>query len=218
MTESTGILAPAMAAARNVDGFSVVVLEELLAPPVLDRVRQVALASPGRFVPTRVLLLPGGEPGVDVSQRRSLVLHDPDPWVVELFRNELLRVLPDVLARMGRPSVRPSAIDVQMAVTEDGGHFRGHVDSTDSVLSDRRLAFVYFFYREPKSFSGGRLRIVERLAGDGRDRTAARVDVVPAQNRMVCFPPRFVHEVHEVSVPSGRFEDGRFTVNGWVRW
>ena len=159
-----------------------------------------------------------GDGGVDTTYRNSLVLPDPARWIVELFGSELRRVLPDVLGKMGHPPVRPSAIDVQMATSEDQGHFRGHVDATDSVLTDRRLAFVYFFFREPKAFTGGRLRVVDRLAGDPGDSAAHFVDVVLRQNRMVCFSPRFLHEVSTVSVPSRRFEDGRFTVNGWVRW
>jgi Rps23 Pro-64 3,4-dihydroxylase Tpa1-like proline 4-hydroxylase len=119
---------------------------------------------------------------------------------------------------MGARPVRPKGFDFQLAMTGDGGFFHGHVDGSDDVLSDRRLAFVLFCHVEPRAFTGGQLNIYDRLSVDRWLHDAERVTVQPEQNRMVFFPPRFVHEVTTVALASRRFDDGRFTANGWVRW
>jgi SM-20-related protein len=41
-------------------------------------------------------------------------------------------------------------------------------------------------------------------------------DIAPADNMIVFFDSRLMHEVQPLKVPSGAFEDGRFTLNGWL--
>ena len=127
-----------------------------------------------------------------------------------------LPVLPDALVRMGHTFTEPSGVEVQLSVTEDGGHFCAHSDATDTVHADRRMSYVLFVHREPQGFSGGDLHIDCRGSSDGLP--DGWLDVAPVANRLVVFASRLVHEVTTVRVPSRAFEDGGFTVNGWVRW
>ncbi len=213
---SAGILELSGAPSPDAGALSVLILEELLAPPVLDWVRTCALGTEERMHESPVVT--GGEstPRVDVTARRSRVLWDPPRQLVALFRSQIHRVLPDVLLRMDHDVVVPTAIDVQLTVHEDGGHFSAHADASDGVHPDRQLSYVYFCHGEPAAFVGGLLRIREGLGERvGEDRW---VEVGPEANRLVVFASRFRHEVTEVRVPSGRFADGRFTVNGWVCW
>jgi SM-20-related protein len=211
-----GVLPESFGAARDFDSCTVVLLEELLAPPVLEWVLDYVLAQDGSMIESPVLVGPDGAGRVNRSARRSRLLADLDPRLDALVHSQLHRVLPDVLSRMGQAFVEPTAIDVQLCVSEDGDYFCAHTDASDAVQANRRLSYVLFLYREPKAFTGGRLRVYDNLAlGDPLD---ARSDIEPVTNRLVIFPARFVHEVTEVRVPSGAFEDGRFTLNGWVRW
>ncbi len=98
VTDEAGVLAASLWGTRNVDTFSVVILEEFLAPPVLDRVRAYGLGSAEHFRPSRVLVVPG-DGGVDTTYRNSPVLPDPAGWILELFGSELRRVLPNVLGK-----------------------------------------------------------------------------------------------------------------------
>lgn len=197
------------------DSLEVVVLEELLVPPVLDWVLTYALAQDARLVDSQVMTRqrPGGL--VDKATRRSRVLAEVDRRLAELMRSQIRRVLPDVLVRMDHAAVDPTAVDVQLSVTEHGGGFREHADAAADVRADRQLSYVLFVHREPRGFSGGHLRLYDSLVPG---ESAEPLEVEPVQNRMVVFPARFVHQVTEVEVPSGRFEDGRFTLNGWVSW
>ena len=77
-------------------------------------------------------VLTGGEGGVrrvDAAARHSRVLWEPDPRLVALFRSQIHRLLPDVLIRMDHEVVVPTAVDVQLTVHEDGGHFCAHADA-----------------------------------------------------------------------------------------
>jgi len=215
-TSSAGVLERSIAPAPGAGALAVLVLEELLAPPVLDWVRTCALGAENRMNESPVLT--GGESStrVDATARRSRVLWEPPPRLVALFRSQIHRVLPDVLIRMDHEVVVPTAVDVQLTVHEDGGHFCAHTDASNSVHPDRHLSYVYFCHGEPAAFAGGLLRIDDAPnEGAPEDRW---VEVEPVANRLVLFPSRSRHEVTEVRVPSGRFADGRFTVNGWVCW
>ena len=78
--------------------------------------------------------------------------------------------------------------------------------------SQRVISAVYYFYRLPKSFSGGVLRL-HSVAGGGEE--GSFVDIEPTNDTLVFFPSWFPHEVLPVACPSGRFEDSRFTINCW---
>src|SRR5262249_13628622 len=61
----------------------------------------------------------------------------------------------------------------------------------------------------PKAFTGGDLVL---FASNGQPTV-----IEPVNDSMVLFSSRTKHEVKPVVCPSRRFEDGRFTINGWVR-
>jgi Rps23 Pro-64 3,4-dihydroxylase Tpa1-like proline 4-hydroxylase len=73
----------------------------------------------------------------------------------------------------------------------------------------RTVSGVYYFYRQPKAFDGGELR----LYAFGEE---AFVDIEPSENAFVAFPSFAAHEVLPVTCPSGAFEDSRFSVNCWL--
>lgn len=107
-----------------------------------------------------------------------------------------------------------SWIEAELAAHGDGAFFLPHIDTytgrgRGTQNSDRVLTAVYYFYREPKGFSGGNLEIHPFGGGP------ACLTIEPRQNRMVCFASTVLHQVSPVSCPSGAFADNRFALNFW---
>lgn len=192
----------------------VIVFDEFLVGEELRGLVDFTFAHAPVFRPTNVLT--NGEDHLDHDMRRSLVLFDLEGWY-DLFVERLMTFLPFVLAQLDYPSFPLSHVEVQLTGTGDGEFFRAHTDDGAGEVSTRVLTFVYFFYREPCPFGGGELRIYDTaVADDGRVvATGPWRSVYPLQNQVVFFPSHYLHEILPVSSPSGRFEDRRFTVNGW---
>jgi Rps23 Pro-64 3,4-dihydroxylase Tpa1-like proline 4-hydroxylase len=77
------------------------------------------------------------------------------------------------------------------------------------------ISAVDYFFREPKGFTGGALRLY-RFGADPSD--CGERDCVafePVQNRVVIFPSWARHGVERVSCPSAEFADFRFALNCW---
>ena len=110
----------------------------------------------------------------------------------------------------------PSEVELELVANNDGAFFKPHIDTfigDARKASERMLSAVYYFYAEPKAFSGGALRLYSFGTMEAREqihRRAARA------NMLVVFPSWASHEVLPVSCPSGRFSDSRFNVNCWV--
>jgi Rps23 Pro-64 3,4-dihydroxylase Tpa1-like proline 4-hydroxylase len=155
-----------------------------------------------------------------VGYRVSHVLFRPRA-AETLMRSRIARVLPDIISRFKFRNFRPGPIEVQLTAHNDGNYYRIHNDngsgSGNTVSAGRVLTFVYYFCRVPRRFRGGGLRLYESVARNGYW-TAGRAatEIAPENNRMVFFPARYHHEVLPVVCPSHRFEDGRFTINGWI--
>lgn len=77
----------------------------------------------------------------------------------------------------------------------------------------RALSAVYYFYREPKSFSGGELLLFPFVS---RPDETTCTTVEPLQNTMIVFPSWATHEVATVQCPTKAFADSRFAVNCWL--
>lgn len=172
---------------------------------------QWTLENESRFTASGV----GAQGKVDHAVRRSQTLLDLGPshavfqQAVEAQYKEWIRVL------------RTSAFDLdsvelQLAAHNEGAHFSRHVDTqvhAPTGTSVRALSAVYYFFREPKAFTGGDLRIFPFAA---RPEETACEAVAPEQNTLVVFPSWATHEVAPVHCPSGVFADSRFAVNCWL--
>jgi Rps23 Pro-64 3,4-dihydroxylase Tpa1-like proline 4-hydroxylase len=177
-----------------------------------------ALASEESFVPTTIVR--NAEAVVDVDSRISTKLPDLGPFTGRL-RRALRDSSGDIFARTGVRPFDVGRIEVELVAHNDGAHFARHSDTLaganrqrgpDGAPADRVVSGVYYFYREPKGFAGGELRLhafdFDGAAGDF-------VDIEPAQNSLLVFPSFAAHEVRRVSCPGRRFEDSRFAVNCW---
>jgi Rps23 Pro-64 3,4-dihydroxylase Tpa1-like proline 4-hydroxylase len=122
------------------------------------------------------------------------------------------------MAKTGFRGAAPSILELELAAHGDGAFYHAHTDiavgetrKKRSDKSDRVLSAVYYFYAEPKAFSGGELRLFQ--LGEN----PAFVELQPLQNSLVVFHSWVPHEVRPVSCPSGEFRDYRFAINCWYR-
>jgi Rps23 Pro-64 3,4-dihydroxylase Tpa1-like proline 4-hydroxylase len=187
-----------------------VLLENFLPPEQHEALLAYVGREAGRFVDSTVTT-------DDANYRRSKVLHQ-FPDFAELFRRKVAEAMPRVLPVLAMPSFPVQEIEAQLTAHNDGNYFRLHNDSGSPETLSRALTYVYYFHNEPKAYSGGEFRMHDSVLSNGRYGCgAAAADIEPRNNSVLFFASHCHHEVLPVRVPSGRFEDGRFTVNGWVR-
>ncbi|MFJ8104296.1 2OG-Fe(II) oxygenase [Streptomyces sp. NPDC096132] len=138
---------------------------------------------------------------------------------------ELLAAIDEVLEAVEHTlgvSCRDTEPSYGLNVHNDGDFYGVHQD-TDGVgyASDRLLTFVYYLHGTPRPFRGGALRVFDVALPLGSDRVGTWEDRTwrdwePEHDSIVFFRPTAWHEVREVGCPSGRPEDSRFAVNGWL--
>ncbi|MFC0600396.1 2OG-Fe(II) oxygenase [Streptomyces palmae] len=138
---------------------------------------------------------------------------------------ELLEAIDEVLPAVER-TLGISCADTEpsygLNVHNDGDFYRAHQDTRGVGYSaNRLLTFVYYLHRRPRPFLGGELRVFDVAlpldsgrAGKWEDRTWQ--DWEPEHDSIVFFRPTAWHEVRKVECPSGRPEDSRFAINGWL--
>jgi hypothetical protein len=114
------------------------------------------------------------------------------------------------------PKVEPR--EFTLTAFGNGGRFIAHIDTNERTDRVRVLSCVYYFAAMPRRFGGGELRLYgfPKLSPGKKPELPPFVDVSPETDTLVVFPSWLEHEVLPVSVPSGAWADGRFTINCWV--
>lgn len=149
--------------------------------------------------------------------RKSIVLHH-FPEFSELISQRIHQVMPEVLEEMEIPPFQVTQIECQLTAHNDGNYYKIHNDNGSGETATRELTYVYYFYREPKAFTGGELIIYDsRIENNYYVRADSYQVVEPIQNSIVFFLSRYMHEVLPITCPSRKFKDSRFTINGWIR-
>ncbi|MEG3911527.1 2OG-Fe(II) oxygenase [Microcoleus sp. w2-18bC1] len=185
-------------------------IDNFLTPAEKNKLLKYVLAKESEFVSTSTST--NAE-----DYRRSMVLHS-FPEFSELMVNRIKAILPDVLKSLNIPSFSLGEIEAQLTMHNDNNFYKLHNDSGSPDTASRFFTYVYYFYREPKAFSGGELQIYDSKIENNfyvADKTFRTVE--PRNNSIVFFLSRYMHEVLRVSCPSKAFADSRFTINGWVR-
>jgi Rps23 Pro-64 3,4-dihydroxylase Tpa1-like proline 4-hydroxylase len=157
------------------------------------------------------------------NYRQSLVLY-PAHFESQqaAMRARILAILPRILAGLDFGYFWLADIEMQMTAHLDGGFYKRHDDAGSPDTATRILSYVYYFGPEPAGFTGGELRLYRTGPGEGALESAPEsapesATVAPANNRIVFFDSRLMHEVLPVACPSGAFAEARFTLNGWLR-
>lgn len=151
------------------------------------------------------------------NYRESVVLYS-FPEFEDLIRQRLVSMLPPVLEQLGLPPFNVSQIEAQLTAHNDGQFYKVHNDNGSADTAVRELTYVYYFYREPKAFTGGELVIYDSKVEHNYYVQADTFKTVePRNNSIVFFLSRYMHEVLPIQCPSQQFLDSRFTINGWIR-
>ena len=149
--------------------------------------------------------------------RRSRVVNRPGDLAADLVDRVRDR-LPELCARLDVAPFPIGDIEAQLTVHSEGDYFHVHTDNADDETRSREISYVYYFYRQPKRFTGGELALFDTQFENGRSRAVGPPVVIePEDDSLVVFPSSCLHEVRPVHMLSVDPEDGRFTINGWVR-
>lgn len=135
-----------------------------------------------------------------------------------IIEQQVLARLPEMIAALGVTTFQPSGFETEITAYGDGSLYRRHVDTymgTERPTEDRLLSLVYYFYCEPRSFTGGVLRLYPVSVAVGGGAVNA-VDIRAEQDTAVVFSSWVPHEVLRVACPSGKFADSRFAINCWI--
>jgi len=188
------------------------VIDAFLPDSLHGRLLAFALARKAAFKPTSVRT--GRHDVIDHAVRQSLRCHDGLGPFKEAFSAAVHARLPELCDGLGIAPFVIAKTELELAAHGDGGFYKVHFDTftQDARLAadtDRAVSAVYYFYRQPKGFSGGELQL-HRFGGGLAEK------LEPRDNRLVSFASIAPHEVLPIACPSGQLEDYRFAVNCWL--
>jgi Rps23 Pro-64 3,4-dihydroxylase Tpa1-like proline 4-hydroxylase len=151
------------------------------------------------------------------NYRRSRVVDRPGDLADGLVTFVRER-LPELCAGLDVVPFPVGRIEAQLTVHSEGDYFHVHTDNGDDETRTRVLSYVYYFHRQPKRFTGGELVLFDTWRDQARStEVGPPVVIEPVDDSLVVFSSSCLHEVRAVQMLSDDPEDGRFTVNGWVR-
>jgi SM-20-related protein len=152
---------------------------------------------------------------VDSSIRASIGLREVGSYR-KVLKAKILEFVPTLISRLHVSPFEASWLETELVAHGDGAFYKRHIDtqtgSHENMKQIRVLSGVYYFYAEPKAFTGGALR----LHAIGGKNSENFVDIEPVRNSLLVFPSWAPHEVMPMSCPSRRFIDSRFAINCWV--
>ena len=186
-------------------------MDDFLTVAEQQQLLSYALQHEADFVPSRVTT---NEPGY---RKSSVIDRLGHAEISTLFVNRLKAYLPYILRVFNLASFPIGEIEMQLTAHNDGHYFKPHPDNGCEQTRGREVTYVYYFYREPKAFSGGELRLYDGRMENGAYVPAESFNLIePRNNRLIVFPSRCQHEVFPIQCATGAFADSRFTVNGWI--
>ncbi len=157
--------------------------------------------------------------GQPSHHRQNLVILDFNKFAHStLICNRLLTWYPQLAKSMGMDLFPMETVESQLTANNDGHFYGAHQDSGGQSAKQRVLTCVYYFFQDPRPFSGGALRLYDHWRDGGQLRRADTYkEVNPVSNRLVVFPSLTYHELMPIRCPSRRFEDSRFAITNWIR-
>lgn len=162
------------------------------------------------------LLELGGAPGDGgySASRRVWMLKDGLGPFEERFCAAVAGRAADLCAGTGVPPFEVATVETKVCAQRAGSYFGKHVDTDTGedrpLHSDRMISAVYYFPREPLSFSGGELVLYDFTG------KIASAHVAPRRNRLVAFPSSAYHEVTPVVPTEDTLDAARWSVSCWL--
>lgn len=96
-----------------------------------------------------------------------------------------------------------------------GSFFKIHRDNFPG-LESRKINFVYYFFNEPKQFSGGDLLVYDSIPGTDTLQLNKFTKIISENNKIVFFPSEYMHQVTMLTLKNNQFNNGRFTITGHI--
>lgn len=185
-------------------------IDHFLTAEECDRLWNYVLRHQSEFVSTQT--------STQASNYRESVVLYAFPEFADLISQRIHQMFPDIISKLGIPSFQISQVEAQLTAHNDGNFYKIHNDNGSPDTATRELTYVYYFYQEPKPFSGGELVIYDsKIENNYYVQAETFRTVEPRNNSIVLFLSRYMHEVLPVCCPSQQFADSRFTINGWLR-
>jgi Rps23 Pro-64 3,4-dihydroxylase Tpa1-like proline 4-hydroxylase len=182
-----------------------------LGPETVQRLLDYARINRPRFKPA--VMNTGSGLVLDKSLRVAETLSLPPKFMGEV-EARVRECLPEMFSALGVEKFEPGEFEIGLVAHGEGAFLKRHVDDINQRRpGGRKVSSVYYFYRTPKAFSGGQLRL-HGLRPTGQ--SGHFVDVEPENDMLLYFPSWFPHEVLPVSCPSADFMDARFAINCWI--
>jgi len=134
-----------------------------------------------------------------------------------LLQNRLLTWLPHITRGLNVDLFPVRHVESQMTASNDGHYYRMHNDAGSEEAGFRSLTCVYYFFRQPRPFSGGALRLYDALEQGGQRKALGSFrEFEPVSNRLLVFRSTSYHELMRIRCPSRQFSDSRFAVTNWI--
>lgn len=185
-------------------------IDHFLTAEECDRLMNYVLRHQSEFVSTQT--------STQASNYRESVVLYAFPEFADLISQRIHQMFPDIISKLGIPSFQISQVEAQLTAHNHGNFYKIHNDNGSPDTATRELTYVYYFYQEPKPFSGGELVIYDSKVENNYYVQAETFRTVePRNNSIVLFLSRYMHEVLPVCCSSQQFADSRFTINGWLR-
>ncbi len=152
----------------------------------------------------------------DYDLRRARLLNDVAA-VMPIIMPKLEALIPNVWAQLGMGPLNIKRLECQISAHGDGDFFNTHTDNGLPDIAHRRVSYVCYIHREPKRFTGGKLRLYRTLLqGNDNKCGTAMIDIDPPGNGIIVFPSHIYHEVTPIQCSSQALTDQRLTINGWL--
>jgi len=167
-----------------------------------------AVAKQADFEHTQTVGL-DGEGALNANYRHSLSLR-PKDFIdyYKILKRKIKEEFPVIVEKLGIEPFELGNVEMHLTSHNHGEFYKPHIDNGQGKLKHRVITFVYYFHSLPKKFEGGQLLFLKNKPKP--------LIVQPDNNSIVFFNSSFLHAVHPVTCPSQKFEDGRFTLNGWI--
>ncbi len=198
-----------------------IILRNFLGDKVRAQLLDYVLASQQAFGNSHVWNDTTSASTLNDKARRSKVLDDFGD-LQDLFDQQVISHVPSLIRELGLTAFEPSGIESEIIAHNDGDFFRRHIDTFSGKNRspeghNRLITLVYYFYREPRAFSGGELCIyplslMNAAAASDESITSFAIE----QDTAIAFSSILPHEVLKVACPSNAFADSRFSINTWV--
>lgn len=159
-----------------------------------------------------------GQRQQDGEARSARVGYEPEP-IKPWFQEAVASLLPEAFRRFEMTPFEAERYELQLTASYHGDFYRAHRDFAPEIeneIQTRRITYVYYFRPPGGAFQEGALRLYDWRRPSGAASRQYFTTVEPRDNRLIVFPSHALHEVMPVKARSGRVEDGRFTLNGWV--